>query len=334
MTRPCKISILYTKEILDDWAAYDPAGPAQIKKAIETRYAIGVLYGMDGIPLDAVTQERYLLSGSYDAEKFSSGEYVLAIGPAVDSADAKSNAALPVPSVGSSVAIENHTYTVMAVVYPLQAVDEGAYEGGVLDQHCMSFIIPTAVFRQQWPENTLRRLFFNVDDEHLPAAQEMIDAYTKTIDTSLPVTSRKTMAVQYEAETRASAVMGNTISVIIALVGVLNFINSMVTAIVSRKKEFAMIQSVGMTKRQLRKMLIFEGLDYAVITLIVSYIASALAVGIGVRAMTTNEFSTFHFTLMPLMVCTPILLAFAVLIPFLCFKNLEKQSIVERLRTE
>ena len=47
--------------------------------------------------------------------------------------------------------------------------------------------------------------------------------------------------------------MGNTISVIIALVGVLNFINSMVTAIVSRKKEFAMIQSVGMTKRQLRK---------------------------------------------------------------------------------
>ncbi len=173
-----------------------------------------------------------------------------------------------------------------------------------------------------------------MDDEHLPAAQEMIDAYTKTIDTSLPVTSRKTMAVQYEAETRASAVMGNTISVIIALVGVLNFINSMVTAIVSRKKEFAMIQSVGMTKRQLRKMLIFEGLDYAVITLIVSYIASALAVGIGVRAMTANEFSTFHFTLMPLMVCTPILLAFAVLIPFLCFKNLEKQSIVERLRTE
>ena len=33
-----------------------------------------------------------------------------------------------------------------------------------------------------------------------------------------------------------------------------------------------MIQSVGMTKRQLRKMLICEGLDYAAITLIVSYI--------------------------------------------------------------
>lgn len=326
------IDAFYTQEMLDDWATYDPAGPAQIENAKETHKAIGVLYGMDGIPLDAITQERYLLSGSYDAEKFASGDYVLVIGPAIDSIE--KNAVLPVPTVGSSIELENRTYTVMAVVYPLQSVDEGAYEGGVQDQLCMSFIIPTVTFQQQWPENTLRRLFFNVDDEHIPAALEMIDAYTKTVDTSLPVTSRKTMAEQYEAETRASAVMGNTISVIIALVGVLNFINSMVTAIVSRKKEFAMIQSVGMTKRQLRKMLICEGLDYAAITLIVSYIVSTLAVGIGVRAITANEFSTFHFTLMPLMICTPILLAFAVLIPFLCFKNLEKQSIVERLRTE
>lgn len=326
------IDAFYTREMLDDWATYDPAGPAQIENAKETHKAIGVLYGMDGIPLDAITQERYLLSGSYDAEKFASGDYVLVIGPAIDSIE--KNAVLPVPTVESSIELENRTYTVMAVVYPLQSVDEGAYEGGVQDQLCMSFIIPTVTFQQQWPENALRRLFFNVDDEHIPAAQEMIDAYTKTVDTSLPVISRKTMAEQYEAETRASAVMGNTISVIIALVGVLNFINSMVTAIVSRKKEFAMIQSVGMTKRQLRKMLICEGLDYAAITLIVSYIVSTLAVGIGVRAMTANEFSTFHFTLMPLMICTPILLVFAVLIPFLCFKNLEKQSIVERLRTE
>ena len=328
------IDAFYTQEILDDWATYDPSGSAQIKNAMETREAIGVLYGMDGIPLHAITQERYLLSGSYDAERFASGDYVLAVGPAIDATDPERYAALPVPTVGSSIALENRTYTVMAIVYPLQAVEEGAYEGGVQNRHCMSFVIPTSVFQQQWPENTLRSLFFNVDDEHIPAAQEMLDAYTKTMDTSLPVTSRKTMTEQYEAETQASAVMGNTISIIIALVGVLNFINSMVTAIVSRKKEFAMIQSVGMTKRQLRKMLICEGLDYAAITLIVSYIVSTLAVGIGVRAMTANEFSTFHFTLMPLMICSPILLAFAVLIPFICFKNLEKQSIVERLRIE
>lgn len=35
---------------------------------------------------------------------------------------------------------------------------------------------------------------------------------------------------------------------------------------------------------------------------------------------------------LPLVICTPILIAFAIVIPYICFKNLEKQSIVERLR--
>ena len=113
-----------------------------------------------------------------------------------------------------------------------------------------------------------------------------------------------------------------------------NFINSMVTAIVSRKREFAVIQSVGMTKKQLNRMLVNEGLFYAVLTLVASYLLSSLAVGVVVRAMVEGGFTTFRFTLLPLAVCTPILLAFAILIPYRCFRNLEKHSIVERLRME
>ena len=142
------------------------------------------------------------------------------------------------------------------------------------------------------------------------------------------------MAEQYEAETRSSAVMGNAVSIVIALVGVLNFINSMVTAIVARRREFAMIQSVGMTKRQLCRMLVYEGLFYALLTLAASYVISSLSVGVLIRAMVSGGFSTFRFTLLPLVICTPLLLLFAVLIPYLCFRNLEKQSIVERLRME
>lgn len=108
----------------------------------------------------------------------------------------------------------------------------------------------------------------------------------------------------------------------------------MVTAIVSRQKEFAMIQSVGMTKRQLRSMLICEGLYYAGGTLAVSYILGAAAVAFGVRMMVSGSWTaTFQFTFLPLVICTPILIFFAILIPYICFRNLEKQSIVERLRT-
>ncbi len=126
--------------------------------------------------------------------------------------------------------------------------------------------------------------------------------------------------------------IGNVISIVIALVGVLNFVNSMVTSIVARRKEFAMMQSVGMTKKQLCRLLVYEGMDYAFAVLLVSYAFSALVVGVGIRAMVEGGFTTFRFTLLPLVLCTPVLLAFALLIPYLCFRNIEKVSLVERLR--
>lgn len=320
----------YTEEMLNDWASYDPTGVDGFHQAVDTQQMNAVIFGLDGIPLDTITQTQHIMQGSFDPDAFATGEYVLAIGPAIGADE--EYPVLPVPSVGSKITLEGKDYTVMSIVYPVMSIDDGAAESGTpasMEQH---FILPSNIFRQNWSENTLRKLFLNVDDEHIDAVQTWLDDYTATVDSSLPVTSRQTMAEQYESETRSSAVMGNAISMIIALVGVLNFVNSMVTAIVSRKREFAMIQSIGMTKKQLCKMLVYEGLDYAVITLIVSWLTSAFAVGVVIRAMVAGGFTTFHFTLLPLAICTPILLVFAVLIPFVCFKNLEKQSIVERLR--
>ena len=55
------------------------------------------------------------------------------------------------------------------------------------------------------------------------------------------------------------AVMGGTLCAVIGIVGVLNFFNAVMTGILSRQKEFAMLQAVGMTGRQLKAMLIWEG---------------------------------------------------------------------------
>ena len=326
------VAAFYTEDKLADWETYDAAGAQQLRDVLETGDGSAILYGLDGIPLEAITQEQYVLEGSFDAAAFASGNYVLAVGPSLELGT--EYPVLPTPSAGSTVELNGRTYTVMAVVYPLNPVTQLTVQQGAGDKFNLSFIIPSEVFREQWPDHTLRKLFLNVDDAHIDTVQAFLDDYVETTDPGLPVASRQTMAQQYEAQTRSSAVMGNAVSVVIALVGVLNFINSMVTAIVSRKREFAVIQSVGMTKKQLNRMLVNEGLFYAVLTLAASYLISSLAVGVVVRAMVEGGFTTFRFTLLPLVACTPILLIFAVLIPHLCFRNLEKHSIVERLRME
>lgn len=218
----------------------------------------------------------------------------------------------------------------MAIVADIPTITEGVNSS---TQDFLSFYLPTDTFRAMYPDNTMRKMFFDVAEEYQPQAEEMLIDYRDNVDKSLNYTAKSTLIEHYQEQTRANTVMGFAISLIIAFVGILNFINSMLTAIVSRQKEFAMIQSIGMTKRQLRSMLIDEGLYYAGSTLLASYVLGALAVRIGVRMMVSTDWTaTFHFTLLPLVICTPILIVFAILIPYICFKNLEKQSIVERLR--
>ena len=324
------VAAFYTEERLVDWESYDPAGAQALRDALSSGVASATLYGLDGIPLDTITQQQYLLEGSFDAAAFASGDYILAVGPSVEPGE--SYPALPTSPVGSVVELNGRSYTVMAIVYPLNPVTQLAPQQGENGKFALSFILPTAVFREQWPDHTLRQLFLNTDDSHIESMQAFLDEYMASTNPGLPVTSRQTMAEQYQAQTRSSAVMGNAVSVVIALVGVLNFINSMVTAIVSRRREFAVMQSVGMTKKQLCRMLVNEGLYYAGLTLLFSYLISAFAVGVVVRAMVEGGFTTFRFTLLPLVACTPVLVFFAVLIPYLCFRNLDKHSIVERLR--
>ncbi len=324
------VAAFYTEERLADWESYDPAGAQALRDALSSGVASATLYGLDGIPLDTITQQQYLLEGNFDAAAFASGDYILAVGPSIEPGE--SHPVLPTSPVGSVVDLNGRSYTVMAIVYPLNPVTQLAPQQGENGKFALSFILPTAVFREQWPDHTLRQLFLNTDDSHIESMQAFLDEYMASTNPGLPVTSRQTMAEQYQAQTCSSAVMGNAVSVVIALVGVLNFINSMVTAIVSRRREFAVMQSVGMTKRQLCRMLVNEGLYYAGLTLLFSYLISAFAVGVVVRAMVEGGFTTFRFTLLPLVACTPVLVFFAVLIPYLCFRNLEKHSIVERLR--
>ena len=322
----------YTDDVLADWASYDPVGPQSIQEAVDEKSAGAVVYGLDGIVLDAYTAEAHVLAGSYDAEQFATGKYAIAAGLAMTKEEGQT---LPTVSVGDTVEIEGQEYTIMAVLDEFSVVTEGAKEGGAenKDRHYLEFIVPMETFRARWPQNTPRKIFFDVEDAHLDAAQEMLDRYSAETGENIPLTTRASKAAQYRRETRSSAVMGNVVSIVIALVGVLNFINSMVTSIVSRRKEFAMMQSVGMTKPQLCKLLVWEGMDYAWITLLCTYVISSLAVGIGVRAMVEGGVTTFRFTLLPLVICTPLLLLFAVLVPYLCFHNLEKDSLVERLRS-
>lgn len=294
----------------------------------ESGECTAILYGIDGLVVDAFAEPQNLIAGSFDPETFARGGYVVV--EAASGTEPGDTETQPAYSVGDQVTLGGQRYEVMAIVRDITTVTEGLNSE---EADFLSFYIPAGDFRMMYPDNTLRKYFFDVDAADQPAAEAMLADYQAEEDPALPYTSRSTLIDHYKTQTRANTVMGFAISFIIAFVGVLNFVNAMLTSIFSRRREFAMLQSIGMTRRQLRRMLIWEGLFISGITLAASYALSGVVVGVGVRAMVASDWTaTFHFTLWPLAICTPVLLAFAVLIPLLCAHNIERQSIIERLR--
>lgn len=129
------------------------------------------------------------------------------------------------------------------------------------------------------------------------------------------------------------ALAGGFLSFILALIGILNFVNVTITSILSRKKELATLEAIGMTGQQQKKMLQFEGLLYAVLTLLVTCTVG-MAVGYVIVNAVAGQMAifTWHFRILPVLLCTPVLLLISVIVPILSYKGAVKNTVVERLR--
>ena len=129
------------------------------------------------------------------------------------------------------------------------------------------------------------------------------------------------------------SLLGGALSFIVALVGVLNFFNAIFTGIMVRRREFAVLQSIGMTGRQLKIMLVYEGLFYAL-----GAVAAALVLAVvfspllGGALSSLFWFVTYRFTVAPILAVLPAFALLGVLVPLAVYRSVAKHTIVERLR--
>lgn len=176
---------------------------------------------------------------------------------------------------------------------------------------------------------------FNMADDET-ARQNMenfIADYTKNVDSSLDYESRYTYAGEFESFRNMFMLMGSILSLIVGLIGVLNFLNAVLTGIITRHREFAMLQSIGMTGKQLKKMLVLEGLYYTFGSVIISFILAVISSPL-IANVIENMFWFFeyHFMITPLFIMIPVFAFLGILLPLVSFHFLAGKSIVERLR--
>lgn len=177
------------------------------------------------------------------------------------------------------------------------------------------------------------KTIFNVDNEYQLAVENWLKNYTTNTDTALDYLSKVTLRQTFDGMINMYRLVGGTLCVILALIGILNFINSMMTSILSRYKELAILQSVGMTGRQVKQMLMVEGIGYSALGLICSLFLSIVGSLTVVRMMGAElSYFTWHFTLLPVFLCVIPLVLITAFVPLVCYNKMARKTVVERLR--
>lgn len=318
----------------------------EIEWAIENQELDTMVYGYDA----SLLSHLEVLEGSFDLEKFESGGYVLLTSIVGDHTEdclvyqpgEKVKISSPDPDSelqeiedehGNVIGVEftqyqEKEYEVMAIVDIPYSMDEHRYPvNGVMA------VLPKADVAGTGTDGYRFAVSYTLEEGAQEAFVEIVERYAERVNPYMDCITRESLMEEFSGMTGVIQTIGIALCIVIAVIGVMNFINSVFTGIIARKRELAILNSIGMTREQIRQMLIEEGLYYVLISGIISIAAgSLLSYGI-LRAL--NQvilFFEYRYNGLAFVIMLPLFALFAVIAPSAAYGRTEKESVVERLR--
>ncbi|OPJ61427.1 ABC transporter permease [Clostridium oryzae] len=161
----------------------------------------------------------------------------------------------------------------------------------------------------------LKKLF--ADNEHID-----IETYQDALSVS-------------KTSTRFLQLACYTILAIMGIIGFMNMANTMIISIITRKREFGVLQAIGMTNKQLNYMLQMEGIIFTVGTVLVAVI---VGIPIGYRVFRYGRshgwigLYIYHLPWVEILVMVLVLSVMQIILSSILSTNVRKESLVERIR--
>lgn len=274
------------------------------------------ILGLKEKSLDYI-DKNVITEGSIDKTKFESGNYVVV-------SSVFNNAIKVGDKINIGTESNPKNVEVMAVL------DGNTYTK--VQSNGPDILMEESHFKKLYPKSKTSTITFDVEE----GSNEVVYSKLKGILGDKADINIKAKHIQKQIFINAQKEIVVAVIVLasaVAIIGALNFINTMVTSINARRVEFAMLESVGMTKKQMKMMLTLEGIFYGSLALLmVSTIGNVLAYFLIEAIKFEADYAIYSFPIKPLILIAIIVVITAILVPKIIFKLTMKESIVERLR--
>ena len=179
-------------------------------------------------------------------------------------------------------------------------------------------------------------IIYSIKIDNDPACAQSILDQVRSLTEHIPAISRTSKIELAESLDEAKSSLSKLsafLTIVLFSIGILNFINTMSANILNRQKEFAAMEAVGATRRQVRGMIVWEGFWYFASTMALALtIGSAADVLLFAAIQNSLGFGAFHYPGIPFVLYMLLALALCGAIPAVIYQKAGTGSIVERLR--
>ncbi len=287
----------------------------------------------DGINL--LTEESvreidgYLAEGSADYEKLMSGDYVLVAGndtvKEIYGWEFETGGSITLHYYDGSQMAEKEV-TILGILDQQYVVDHHGLEGW--------FLMPEQAALGLVSYDSLnKRLLVSTEAEmEAGIGEALAQMIADRPELSMETLAERRPVYEQNADQQFGAISG--LAVFIMMFSILSMMNTLITNIITRRQELAMLESIGMSKGQIRKMLLSESLFLVLVTVGITMTAGT-ACGYVLSHM-LNKIGAFYMAF-----CFPVILALAyagvlifvpLVITFVSMHSFSKEALVERLR--
>ncbi|MBC8061171.1 MAG: FtsX-like permease family protein [Clostridiaceae bacterium] len=195
-----------------------------------------------------------------------------------------------------------------------------------------TFIIHGDAFSKISADERVKRMSINTSSKYYDSVNIILKALALT-KPQLTFDSYKALKKQNEKDIGKLKIGAFTLVGLIGLIALLNLINTMITSIHSRKKEIGMLQALGLSNKQLKIMLLFEGIGYSFISVVMSIILGSIFGYLFYKVFKSiATYAEYKYPLIPVLAVMVAFFLLQALITYLVSSDLHKESLVDRIR--
>ena len=298
---------------------------------IEDNKVAPILLGID----DYLINKQKITDGEFDKEKWKTGNYVI-IGEYGDKKSAfkagdkiKINVKNKVKEVQVIGKVE-YNFSNGLRYFPVIKEDKYNESSPTLDLEYI-YMNPNE-YKELTGDESIMSYGFDVEDSEKENFDKLLKSFENEPDFSYDsrdLQIKSTMEFKNLIE-----FAGYSLSIVLFLISVLNFINVIATEILRNMVNLSILEAIGMTKKDIKKYLVKKNLIYSLCGLVFSFIIMLLVDKfILIDFMEQTQWTSYKFVIMPLIIVNFVNIIIGIIFTGRFYKKHSNNSLVDRIRS-